>query len=134
MGTNNKCPCGSNKKYKKCCKKLEKYGYHPMEQKDKNEYDHPEMEILNQMNFGIDRAEHQIAHFKGKKADKIKLIKELDKAKSKRDALENKVDRERNKAIKWKNKQNQITINTSNGYKQHHRQHNAVNKAMVAKT
>merc|ERR1712048_1467564 len=132
--TNNKCPCGSNKKYKKCCKKLEKHGYNS---RDTHEYDyeHPEMKVLDQMNVAIDRAEQQIAHFKGKKADRLKMMRELDKVKNKRDALEKRIERERNRTIKWQNKQNknQITINhTSNGYNRQH--NNAVNKAMVAKT
>merc|ERR1719229_952515 len=103
-----------------------------MMDKYEHDYEHPEMKVLNQMNAAIDRAEQQIAHFKGKKADRLKMMRELDKAKNKRDALEDRIERERNRTIKWQNKQNKnkITINTH-----HHRQHNnTVNKAMMAKT
>merc|ERR1712204_23891 len=132
--TNNKCPCGSNKKYKKCCKKLEKHGYQQMA--NKNE-EYPEMQILDKMQHDIERAELQISHFKGKKTEKMKLIKALQQAKNKRDALQRKLDKERNRAIKWKNKQKQEReynqqIIIGNGYK--HKNGHAINKSLVGKT
>merc|ERR1712228_106555 len=71
------------------------------------ENDANDMNMINHLNHAIECIEHQIDHFHGKKNDKIKMMKELDKARSKRDELQKKFESDKNKAIKWKNKQNQ---------------------------
>merc|ERR1712228_1034018 len=99
---NAKCHCGSGKKYKKCCKKLQKHQAKNKKYANDIENDANDMKMINHLNHAIEFIEHQIDHFHGKKNDKIKMMKKLDKARSKRDALQKKLESDKNKAIKWK--------------------------------
>merc|ERR1712154_13198 len=109
---NSKCRCGSGKKYKKCCKKLEKHQDKMYKNKFKNNdngYDRNRgqngRDVIDELNEVIHRAEYEIANFKGKKQDKIRMMKELDKLKRQKNALYKKLESER-KEIKARNRQN----------------------------
>merc|ERR1712176_249067 len=110
---NSKCRCGSGKKYKKCCKKLEKHQdkmYKNKFNNNDNGYDRNRgqngRDVIDELNEVIDRAEYDIVNFKGKKQDKIRMMKELDKLKRQKNALYKKLESERNKEIKARNRQN----------------------------
>merc|ERR1712157_93546 len=63
-------------------------------------------DVMDELNEVIDRAEYEIVNFKGKKQDKIRMMKELDKLKRQKNALYKKLESERNKEIKARNRQN----------------------------
>jgi len=138
---NKECPCGSGRKFKKCCKKLQKH--QPQRQsknyddyRDEYEHDAADMDMIHRLSEAIERIEHRIDHFKGRKGDKMKIIKELNKARNKRDELHNKMKRDRNEAIKRKNRQNRdrewTNVRVRNGHCDD--RPSRINKAVVAKT
>jgi len=91
---NKKCPCGSGKKYKKCCKKRERRGY-GNGNSNSNGYsnghnrggDGPSEFAIAEMEAVIERAEREIAQFRGKKGDKMQMHRELEKAKRQHSAM-----------------------------------------------
>merc|ERR1712013_790067 len=91
-GPNEKCHCGSNRKYKKCCKKRDQRMRAQAKEQhcNGNAYeDHVvgDGSAMSEMEAVIARAEQEIAKFRGKKGDKIKMLKELEKAKKQRNVL-----------------------------------------------
>merc|ERR1712157_100213 len=85
-----------------------------------------DMDMMEQLMHGIEEIEYRIANFSGKKVDRRMLMKELEKAKCQRNALQNKLDKERNKEIKWKNK--------GKGQQKYHREEVKINTSAIART
>jgi len=130
-----KCSCGSGKKYKKCCKKLQKHqdksyknkfknpnheknnkGYHndnswrgPPPQHGSHGFPGSGDAIIDELTEVIEDLEYKIANFKGKNAkqEKNRMNKQLDKLRKQRDELYAKRERERNQAIKARNRAQQ---------------------------
>merc|ERR1712130_533805 len=128
---NTKCHCGSGKKYKKCCKKLQKHG--GKNKKYTNHFDNVnddnvnDFDMVNRLNDAIEHFEHQINHFKGKKNDKIKMMKELDKLRRQRDAYQR-------QANKWQKSKNKQKNNNRRWEKPQHSNGYNIDKTVVAKT
>lgn len=115
---NKKCDCGSGRKYKKCCKKLEKHkkilvvnngkngyrngarngtrnGLHNGFHNGMNHKSNGESSALQTVEDAIQHLELEVEHFRGRKQDRMKLVRELEKAKNMREKLRKKAEQER---------------------------------------
>eukprot|EP01084_Bolivina_argentea_P006905 13041_1 len=110
-----KCPCGSGKKYRKCCKKLHKH----QDNTSKNKYKNVDQTVTddidetmngNQLDEVIHTLECQISNFKGK--TKSQMMRELAKLKAQQRALCRKLESNKNRVMKAQNKRDK---NKKNG-------------------
>jgi len=108
---NKKCSCGSGKKYKKCCKKLAKHrailsgdgrngtrnGFHD------HRHHHPHhrnghcghLTDIQRIESTIEAAERRIEQFRGKKVDRLKLVRALENAKNALQTTRNQQDQQK---------------------------------------
>jgi len=84
---NEKCHCGSGKKYKKCCKKRDRMRVDNGSMNGHSGHRGASESAVAEIEAVIERAEREIAQFRGKKGDKMRLHRELEKAKKQRNAL-----------------------------------------------